>query len=84
MGIELYRSRFTPGVSAGDILLEVGELIDYELLNGTVIQAKITSKRMTHAKCEPHLGYEAIDLRDQKRFFADGRRIVNWDGRVPT
>ena len=53
------------------------------MLSGEVIDAVIDSERMTHSMCA--MGYECYPKGDPKdRFFADGKRIIGWDGRCET
>lgn len=78
--VEIFKSRFTPGVIASKIRLEIGETVKYKLQDGTVIDAIIKSKKMTHRQC-PSFGYEALMLDNNTVGFIDVSRIVSWDGK---
>jgi hypothetical protein len=73
--VQIYRSRFTPGVTGDQVKLDVGERVKYTLLDGMVVNAIVDSERMSHAEC-PNLGYEMIDESEGSRFFGDGQRIT--------
>lgn len=79
--MKIYKSRFTPNVSAEDIDLKKGEKVKYQLLDGNVIDAIIVSGVMSHVRC-PDLGYEAITLDDNQKHFINGKRIVWWEGKT--
>lgn len=79
--MNIYKSRFTPGVLGNEIKLEIGEVCKYRLLDGTEIDVTIDSDRMTHEKC-PTYGYEAIFSDNNEMSFVDGERIIDWKGRV--
>lgn len=78
--VPVYKSRFTPGARGDEVHLEIGEVVQFQLLNGTVIDVTIDSPRMTHDQC-PTYGYEYISGTGG-RCFADGARIIGWDGKV--
>ena len=71
--VQVFKSRFTPNVTADEVCLNRGEKVNYELLDGTVIDATVDSERMSHPET-PNLGYELIAI-DGIRFFGDGKRI---------
>lgn len=78
--MQIYKSRFTPNVTGDEISLEIGEIVKYQLKD-KIIDIKINSERMCHDKCK-NLGYEAIFLDDNQRYFADGKRIIWWKGKT--
>ena len=79
--MQIFSSRFTPNVTGDEISLNKGEKVKYQLLNGNVIDAIIDSERMSHNACH-NLGYEAITLDDNERYFIDGKRIIWWEGKT--
>ena len=78
--VQVYCSRFTPGVTGDNVGFDVGETVQYQLSDGRIINITIDSERMSHDGC-PCLGYEAIFSDDGKRYFARGDKIVGWDGK---
>ena len=81
--MRIYSSRFTPGIKAGDIKLEIGEVVQYQLKTGPIIDITIDSDSMKHAECDC-LGFEAIFSDNGERSFASGDQIINWKGKVET
>lgn len=81
--MRIYNSRFTPWIKAGDIKLKIGEIVQYQLKNGTIVDITIDSDSMSHSECNC-LGFEAISSDDGERYFALGDQIVNWKGKVKT
>lgn len=78
--MQIYKSRYTPGVTGNEVHLKIGEKCTYQLLNGSTIDIEIVSDRMSH-DATPYLGYEAIASDTGKIVFADGIRIIGWEGR---
>lgn len=76
-------SKYTPGVKGYNVGFEIGEIVKYQLASGDVIDIRIDSPRMTHNMCKTY-GFEAIFSDDGKRYFADGEKIVGWEGKVNT
>lgn len=81
--MRIYASRFTPGIKAGKINLKIGEVVQYQLSNGTILDITITSDSMSHAKLDC-LGFEAIFSDTGEKSFASGDRIINWEGKMET
>lgn len=79
--VQVYSSRYTPNVTGDEVHFEIGEIVQYKLVSGNVLDIRIDSERMKHAGC-PNLGYEAIFSDDGNRYFADGKRIIDWKGKV--
>ena len=79
--MQVFRSRFTPGVLGDEVDLKIGETVKFELLNGKTVDVEICSGRMKHARCET-FGFEGIFSDDGQKAFADGKRIIGWEGRV--
>ena len=80
--MEISKSRFTPNVTGDEIILLKDEKVIYRALYGSIIDAVIDSKRGTHTEYPNLLGYEAICMDDQKRYFIDAKRIIWWEGKV--
>lgn len=78
--VQIYSSRHTPGVTGDYVHFQKGEVIGYLTRNG-IVKATIDSERMTHERC-PTFGYECIFHDTNERGFADGARIVEWEGKV--
>ncbi len=81
--MRIYASRFTPGVKAGDIKLEIGEVVQYKKLDGSTLDITIDSESVSHHECDC-LGYECIFSDDGKKYFASGDQIINWEGKMET
>ena len=81
MGIRIFASRFTPGITADKIDLWEGEKVEYRLRTGEIIEIIIDSKVMSHTQA-PFV-YECI-FPDGERYAADTRRITWWDGKTET
>lgn len=81
--MQVFSSRFTPGVKGFDVHFLKGEVVKYQMKNGDIIDIIIDSERMKHEECENY-GYEAIYSDDGKRYFADGGRIIDWEGKIDT
>lgn len=79
--IQVYKSKFTPGATGDQIHFRIGEIVKYQLRNGDIIDIKIDSERMSHDNCDV-LGYEAIFLDDNQKYFARGDKIIGWEGKV--
>ena len=79
--MQVVRSRFTPGVKGDEVGFKIGETVKYKLLDGSIVDVRITSKRVAHKRCET-FGFEGIFSDNGKNAFADGARIIDWDGRV--
>lgn len=79
--MEVVKSRFTKGVKASEISLEIEETVKYKLCNGKIIDAVIKSKKMHHPECKGSFGYEALTLDDNTVNFIDVRRIICWEGK---
>jgi hypothetical protein len=73
------RSRLGNYENGDHVAFEIGETVKYKLLNGKVIDIKIDSKPMSHKKSD--FGFEAIFSDDGERYFADSKRIVDWEGK---
>lgn len=79
--VQVFKSKFTKGVGADEVNFAIGEVVQYRLKSGKVLDIKIDSELMTHQECEG-LGYESIFSDDNRRYFALRRDIINWNGRV--
>lgn len=75
MGV--YRSRHTPGVKASEILISIGEVVQFQTLSGKTIDVRITSGKLGHVRC-PTFGYEGIASDTGELGFFDVERIVGW------
>lgn len=64
-----------------DVYFLVGETVQYRLLNGKIVNIKITSALMGHDHHEGCMGYEAIFLDNNEKAFADCERIIGWEGK---
>jgi hypothetical protein len=76
--IMVFKSRHTPGVRAHEINFSVGEVVTYQLLNGSTVDVTITSDFMTHAQAK-YGGYEGTFTDTGETGFADVERIVGWE-----
>lgn len=81
--MQVYKSRFTIGATGDEISLGIGEKVQFQLLDGKVVDIEISSERMTHNQCETY-GYEAVFSDNGELGFADGKRIIGWEGKMET
>lgn len=81
--MQILKSKYTPGAKGYEVGFSKGEVVEYQLQNGNVIDITIDSERMKHNMCKT-FGYEAIFSDDGKRYFADGEKIINWNGKTET
>lgn len=80
--MQVFKSRRTPGVTGDEILLRQGEKVAiYRGQGKGMLSVIIQSERMSHDKCV-NLGYEVEAVEGHRRFFADGKSIVSWDGKI--
>jgi hypothetical protein len=77
----VFKSRHTPKAKGYEIDFQLGESVKYQLLNGVIINVVIVSERMTHDQCKT-FGYEGIFSDTGEIGFADGERIISWEGKV--
>lgn len=78
--VQVYGSRFTPGIKAHETRFSIGDVVTYRLLDGrTEVRITIQSEFMHHVRARIG-GYEAI-FPDGKLCFADVERIVDWRGK---
>lgn len=78
--MQLFKSKFTPNATGDEVAFNIGEIVHYNR-KGQIIVVQIDSDRMSHIQCE-NLGYEAIWIKEDRRIFIDGKKIVWWEGKV--
>jgi hypothetical protein len=78
--MSVFKSRHTPGAKGDEICLSVGETVEYLLLDGSTVNVRVTSGRMKHNRCRT-FGFEGVFSDTGEIGFADGARIVNWEGK---
>ena len=77
----IYKSRYTPNLENGkDVSFLRNEVVKYKLMNGIILEITIDSEIMKHST-SGKLGYESIFSDDEKRYFAESDRIVDWEGK---
>ncbi len=82
MGVDVYRSRYTPGIKAYQTRFKKGETVIWKAANGGyTVEIIIDSERMVHDKTGVY-GYECIFKDDNIRSFADENQIIDWVGKV--
>lgn len=79
--VEVYKSRFTPGLKDGrDVHFELGETVQFKGMGGEIHDVVIDSVRMSHAQLpDDELGYEV--LFPDGRHFIRAMQIVGWEGK---
>jgi len=78
--LEIFKSRFTPGLKNGaDVSFVIGEKVKYLCWGGEIINITIYSYLM---KNSGYLGYESIFHDDDKIYFAIAEQIIDWEGKI--
>lgn len=78
--VQVFRSRFTPGLKNGkDVHFQEGEIVTYKTRSGKIVIITIDSDLMQHDT--GFLGYECI-FPDNERCFAVAEGIIGWEGKM--
>ena len=82
MGVDIYRSRYTPGINAYQTRFKKGETVIWKSINGYTVKIIIDSERMVHDGTGKEIyGYECIFKDDNSRCFVDEHQIIDWNGK---
>lgn len=77
--IMIYKSKFTPKITAEETYFQKGTKVRYRMESGMELDIIIDSDKMQHDS--GLFGYEAIFTDDNRKYFASEKGIINWEGK---